>query len=263
MKRITLGSSDPYGYFGYNELPDQIIIQIDRRGGVDIYAMKTQIANHISNLLKQGSLTIKNMCLDIDPEAIYIDELNSLDDYDKGIDFEIRPINYKVIFPNTFEYFNNNKTSKPSIHIEALCEDDLNQQLLPLNYHIDSIDRVGVGYIVAHVVENEVLNTYTFIDPMGKIYGSILSKEEPLEKNVNKILHSEFEKFFKPKQIHVPRIIRRGEHEYDVYFAYNITGSYSHHTAEYSDRIIARGYKTRRKRVKKSRRRGRKTRILK
>jgi hypothetical protein len=100
----------------------------------------------------------------------------------------------------------------------------------------------------------KVLNTYTLINSMGKIYGSILSKEEPLVGDVNKKLHSEFEEFFKKQihvpRIHVPRIIRRGEHEYDVYFAYNLTGSVSNYTTEYSDIIIAKGYKTRRNKGK-------------
>jgi hypothetical protein len=111
--------------------------------------------------------------------------------------------------------------------------------------------------------EEEVLNTYTFINSMGKKCGSILSKEEPLVGNKNDNLHSEFEKFLM-KPLHVPRIIRRGEHEYDVLFAYNLTGSVSHYNTEYSDRIIAKGYKTRRNKGKKSRRivrgKGKKTR---
>lgn len=111
--------------------------------------------------------------------------------------------------------------------------------------------------------EEEVLNTYTFINTMGKNCGSMISKEEPLVGNKNVKLHSEFEKFLR-KPLHVPRIIRRGEHEYDVLFAYNLTGSVSRHNTEYSDRIIAKGYKTRRNKGKKSRRivrgKGKKTR---
>jgi hypothetical protein len=100
----------------------------------------------------------------------------------------------------------------------------------------------------------KVLNTYTFINSAGKIYKSAMSsKEKPSVENKNVKLHSEFEKFFK-KPLHVPQIIRRGEHEYDVFFAYNLTGSVSHHNTEYSDRIIAKGYKTRRNKGKKSRR---------
>ena len=111
--------------------------------------------------------------------------------------------------------------------------------------------------------EEEVLNTYTFINTMGKNCGSILSKEEPSVENKNVKLHSEFEKFLR-KPLHVPRIIRRGEHEYDVLFAYNLTESVSRHNTEYSDRIIAKGYKTRRNKGKKTRRivrcKGKKTR---
>ena len=76
---------------------------------------------------------------------------------------------------------------------------------------------------------------------MGKNCGSMLSKEEPSVGNKNVKLHSGFETFFK-KHLHVPRIIRRGEHEYDVHFAYNLTESGSHYNTEYSDRIIAKGY---------------------
>jgi hypothetical protein len=90
--------------------------------------------------------------------------------------------------------------------------------------------------------EEEVLNTYTFVNPMGiKQPKKMSSTEEPSVENKNVKLHSEFETFLN-KRLHVPRIIRRGEHEYDVHFAYNLNGSGSHYNTEYSDRIIAKGY---------------------
>jgi hypothetical protein len=101
--------------------------------------------------------------------------------------------------------------------------------------------------------EEEVLNTYTFVNPAGiKQPEKMSSTEEPSVENKNVKLHSKFETFLN-KQLHVPRIIRRGEHEYDVLFAYNLNGSVSHYNTEYSDRIIAKGYKTRRNKGKKSR----------
>jgi hypothetical protein len=111
--------------------------------------------------------------------------------------------------------------------------------------------------------KEEDLNEYTFINSAGiKQTKVMISKETPTEENINVKLFSEFEKFLN-KPIHVPRIIRRGEHKYDVLFVFKLPGSVSRNTL-YSDRIFAKGYKTRRNKGKRTRRsirgKGKKTR---
>ena len=156
--RIIFGPDDKFGYFGYdedgvysreNDLPDEISIIMERSGGVNIDVMKTKIAAYISQGIMEGRFITKSGCVNIHPDTIYIKELNSLDAYnERDVDFKIRPIKYKVIFPNS---------TTPAIRIKALCEDELIRNL-PENYHITRIDKVGVGKFVAHahnsVIEN-------------------------------------------------------------------------------------------------------------
>ena len=94
-----------------------------------------------------------------------------------------------------------------------------------------------------------VLNYYTFINSVGTRL-TMTSEREPIVGNENKKLFREFEEFM-GRKLQVPRIIKRNENRYDVYYGYRLPGSERYPT-EYDGIIKARGYKkTKVKKLKK------------
>ena len=94
------------------------------------------------------------------------------------------------------------------------------------------------------------MNQYTFKNSAGTPLLEIMSsKEKPSVDTTNVKLHSEFERFLS-KQLHVPQIIRRGEYNYDVFFAYKLRESDFQPTM-YTD-MFAKGVYKKSKRNKKS-----------
>jgi hypothetical protein len=106
-----------------------------RNGGVNINKMKTKIAYAISHL--------SNKYHNIHPDAIELDVLDNLDDYDNA-EFTVHPVDYSIKYPTSIP--------ETTTQIKALCEDDLIHKL-PSNLHIARIVRVDVGKFNVYVVK--------------------------------------------------------------------------------------------------------------